>query len=242
MARSHVCSGCGNELATLRAPPDPIYKLHLVICPRCERPSVRTRASVELGFRRVKRAARSWLALLAQAIMLALFLTAIMAPYLRIEDLILRDWRLGWGEAIRAITSGTLTDETRDADAMAMLGVPVGIFVAGAVGLGAWLRFGLGHWKLPVSHGVWIIVVLSFLTVPPLVELARSQFITGHVRIDGLAADERVGRLAAACASALVAIAGTPLGRMLDQTWKRQRARLLAKRRRKIRELRRPPA
>ncbi|MDQ7013330.1 MAG: hypothetical protein Q9O74_05460 [Planctomycetota bacterium] len=35
MARSHICMGCGKELARLRAPPDPHYGLPVVVCPGC---------------------------------------------------------------------------------------------------------------------------------------------------------------------------------------------------------------
>ncbi len=242
VAPSHICTGCGSDLTARRAPPDPVYGLPVVVCPACQRPSVRTRASVERGFRRVRAAARSWLALLGQGVLLALVLTAVIAPYQRIEDLILRNWRMGWVESARAIASGTLADETGDADAMALLGVPSGVFIVGAVALGAWIRFGLGHIRLPVAHGVWVVVAFLSLTVPPLVLLAQAEFIPHHRQIHGLTADERAGRLAASCLSALIAVAGTPLGRALDQAWRHQRSRLFAARRKQLRELRRPPA
>jgi hypothetical protein len=36
-----VCTACGFDCSTLRAPPDPVYGLPLVVCPGCRRPSVR---------------------------------------------------------------------------------------------------------------------------------------------------------------------------------------------------------
>ncbi|MFG0259296.1 MAG: hypothetical protein ACF8LK_03000 [Phycisphaerales bacterium JB041] len=41
MARSHICLGCGTELAHLAAPPDRHYGLPVVVCPRCTLASVR---------------------------------------------------------------------------------------------------------------------------------------------------------------------------------------------------------
>lgn len=35
VARSHLCMGCGDELAHLLAPPDPHYGLPIVVCPGC---------------------------------------------------------------------------------------------------------------------------------------------------------------------------------------------------------------
>ncbi len=241
MAQSHICTGCGNDLAMLRAPRDPVYGLPLVVCPTCKRPSVRTRASVERLFRRVQRTRRSVLALLAQGIMLALFLLAVCAPYLRIEELVLRDWRMSWTDATRALMSATLADETREPDAQAMLAAPVGVLVAGCVMAGVWLRFGLGHWRLAFAHGAWIVVVFLTLTLPPLVGLAHNEVTGMYERIIGLKADERAGRLVVAVLSAFIALAGTPLGRMLDRAWAHQRTRLFAKRRRRTRDFRRPP-
>lgn len=184
----------------------------------------------------------AWLGLLAQGIMLALFLTALAAPYFRIEELVLRDWRLEWGEALRAVRTNSLAAETPDADANAMLAVPFAVFIMGAVGLGAWLRFGLGHWRRPLAHAAWIVIAIAFMTVPPLIELARAEFVSHPSRIVGLRWDERMGRVVAAVASGIVAVAGTPIGRLLDASWARQRSRLLARRRRKLRTLRRPDA
>lgn len=51
MPISHVCQGCGEDLAALRPGPDPHYGLPVIVCPNCRLASVRTREPLITGWR-----------------------------------------------------------------------------------------------------------------------------------------------------------------------------------------------
>lgn len=55
MPISHVCQGCGEDLAALRPGPDPHYGLRVVVCPSCRLASVRTREPLIAGWRFARR-------------------------------------------------------------------------------------------------------------------------------------------------------------------------------------------
>jgi hypothetical protein len=65
MPISHVCTGCGVDLAHLSSEPEPHYGLRVIVCPKCRSASVRTREPLIAGWRSARRlAAAGTLALL----------------------------------------------------------------------------------------------------------------------------------------------------------------------------------
>jgi hypothetical protein len=55
MPISHVCTGCGVDLADRRARPEPHYGLWVVVCPGCRVAAVRTRGPLITGYRFARR-------------------------------------------------------------------------------------------------------------------------------------------------------------------------------------------
>lgn len=203
---------------------------------------MRTRASVEHGWRCARRIARSWLALGVQGLFLACVLAAVGVPYIFFEDLVLGEWQLSWFETARSLLDGSLNEKTRNPDAVREFGVYAGMFIAGSIAAGVWLRFGLAHWKRVPAHLAWAIALALALILPPTIEDIHRVLTGINTRPVGVLPEERLSRAGAGVISALVAIAGAPVGRILDRTWHRKHARLLAKRRRSLRKLRRPTA
>ncbi len=66
MAISHLCLGCGFDLARVRTRPDPHYALPLVVCPDCGDAAVRRVHPLQLGWRAFLRVPASIIALVIQ--------------------------------------------------------------------------------------------------------------------------------------------------------------------------------
>lgn len=72
MPISHVCQGCGEDLAALRPGPDPHYGLRVIVCPHCRLASVRTREPLLAGWRAARR--------FVSALALSLLHAAVLIP------------------------------------------------------------------------------------------------------------------------------------------------------------------
>lgn len=80
MARSHTCPACTSELGKIRALPDPIYALPIVVCPTCATACVRRKHTDIEFWRTVRRTiwgVRRVLYTLAAALVVVLFTTGI---------------------------------------------------------------------------------------------------------------------------------------------------------------------
>lgn len=89
MPISHVCLGCGDDLAHLRPGPDPHYGLRVVVCPACGAASVRTREPLIAGWRYARRLTSAALLCLAHGVLVG-FLAAMCFAF-SIRIFLLRD-------------------------------------------------------------------------------------------------------------------------------------------------------
>lgn len=78
MLANHPCASCGLELRRIAAPPDPVYGLPVVVCPRCGAAVVRRKHRTRPRSARL-RLWRTLSALLTRAVA-ALIVTAAMLP------------------------------------------------------------------------------------------------------------------------------------------------------------------
>lgn len=167
MPLSHTCASCGAELCRIRALPDPVYGLPIVVCPRCGTACVRRRHPVPARWREAVRvfASLRWLGM--QVVLLAL-LVVVFAVYVHS----LRQDYTGFKPALSEWLS------KRDAESSRWL---VRSFwregtvwsVAGwlmfATGIGVWLTAGLAHWRWWCALLAWLALELCAVSVGPAV-------------------------------------------------------------------------
>jgi hypothetical protein len=118
MPMAHVCAGCGENLARVRALIEPHYGLPLIVCPRCESPCVRRRHPIVAGWRAAWRIMRVAFALVVRLVAIVLFFAVWMAFIVTLAGTI---ESYGWQSAL-------FTD--REIIAVGIIGLPL---VIGAV-------------------------------------------------------------------------------------------------------------
>lgn len=156
---SHVCLGCGWELARVRALPEARYGLCLVTCPRCDASAVRRPDALVAAYRRWRGVRRSVLALARQGGLMVLFVLGLAGAIAgNVNELL--DLRATPLDAVRAVLSADLNSRLRDW----ILNEGLFGFVlwgALAVAAGVWLTAGLRH----LSRSVWLVWAAALLIV-----------------------------------------------------------------------------
>lgn len=243
MSRTHICLGCGFELAGVRAPPDPHYGLPVVVCPRCELACVRHPKDPLIAlFHNGLRLRRSLLSLGCQLILAFAIAASFAGMFMTYTDEFLEPRGLTPAESIRVLFSGGLS--TREygysaAGEMAMMAVG---FITGAIFTGAWLTSCLGHIRRRrVWPGAAAALALSAALVTTMVSFNDA---ASNPRLTSLAQalpplGDFVIMLVMAGVFMVVALLGIPIGHGLKRVWAsgaqagRRRTRA---RRRRIRE------
>lgn len=167
---SHVCARCGSELSHLRAPPDPIYGLPIVVCPGCGLVGVRhglirawDRSSVGAILNAI--GAASWRALaLATAVLLGAAVMIIVASI--IESVGLNPRTVG-------------ADHVRFQliDSLSMWGVALGLGALCTLMIGLLLAASLGHLGFARRTLAWAVGFLVIWWVLPGIDAtSRSWF------------------------------------------------------------------
>lgn len=241
MPASHACASCGLELARIRAAPDPIYALPIVVCPRCRLAVVRVKPRVVRAARRARRFTHAAAVIGAQAFLLAVFMLAISTPYLALEELT-RVWRLPWSELASSWLAGSLDERVREDGAGQAVSMHAGFFVAATIGAGVWIASALAHWPRWRAHAALAATLALALLIPPHLEALHDWTYGRLSRPAGSRPPQVLWRLAAACLASALAVAGALPGRILLRVWRRQAAVLRFKRRRSLRKARRADA
>lgn len=186
------------------------------------------------GWRRARVATRSWLALLVQAGAALLAIAATMPPLLLAEDWVTRSWHLSWPAFFRALATGSLGDLVTSPNPTRTTAPLLGFFVLGSVAAGAWTAAGLAHWRRAPALLAWALILALALSVDPVA--TRLAHLAGVLRADEvIPLRDWAWRLAFAAASALIAIAGVPIGRLVLRVWRSQGPVLRARARRRRR-------
>ena len=164
MLASHICVGCGRELCRESAPPDPVYGLPIVVCPRCGL------ACVRRGHRANRIPARFWRViglvwlLVGHVLMLSL-LTAILLGFVAVVVHTARKLRIdpfqvfmpNWAyrEPVAVI-----------ADAMPPLIVMMIVMICGI-----WFGVQLTHWR----RRAWVLGGVGLMGALALLPMAWSE-------------------------------------------------------------------
>ncbi len=221
MAISHVCLGCGLDLARVRAAPDPHYGLPLVVCPRCGAACVRVHPS-RIGWRGTRRVRRATAGLAAQSAIIlasaAITTTAAIAmaverfnPRAAVEEFI----AVVQGEEDLMTTGALLV-----AGALLALGALVGL----------WLSATLRHMGAPRAILLWGAVVQAMVLATLIVQLATVRAGTHPSHPAEVATLELWPRVAAAAGLiTLLTLTGAPLGIAARAGLDRRRSRWIAK-------------
>lgn len=237
MAISHICLGCGADLAGERASPEPHYGLWIVACPRCGRVAARRWTRV-LWQRRRARRVRAALVALGSRMALLLLATAAVLVGAWYMTATLDEVGLGW-EDLGGVVSGRIEWPAED---WALRGGPfvMGGWVLACLTAGAVLGAGLSHWRWWAAWGCWGALLLGLMWIKPAwarVDVAFHE-MTDPLGTHGEPRAAMWGRLAAAAlASWLATGLGVPLGRLIHRSHEsaaaRRWRRLLAKHRRR---------
>jgi hypothetical protein len=226
MAISHICLGCGIDLARVRPAWGAPYALPLVICPGCGRAAVRRLDPLVAGWRQGRRIVLAVTILLVQigaALLLLVATTEVSATMS--EDLARhRIIRTSWLE----ITRGFRTWMFR--------GGWVVLAAAGvlAVAAGVWLGATLRHLR---ARSILLGWTLAILVMFLLVQLLRPDHPHG---LPGPRVSLAASQAALLCASVLLTGAALPLGMAITHLVRpaaaHHRARRRARRRRRRQE------
>ena len=155
MAIAHICLNCAKDLARQPAIVDPHYSLPLVICPDCNKASVRRPNYYSAKYKSLLRIITVFLTLLVQTLFIIALAGATVAWVFLIGDIIfsMNDAELSRLHVTNIIIAFALT----------------------SIATGAWLTAGLGHipkFKVWIGWSVFLVFVTSIaLTIYLLSEL-----------------------------------------------------------------------
>lgn len=226
---SHICQGCGAELARVRAPADPVYGLRVVVCPRCGAACVRRLLGEKR--KRVLRLLDAVSGLLVNALAGALLLLWSAGAVLGLARLLDRAGQGPLGALQLRDAAGRWIDERV---------VLTAALAALSVAAGAWLTCGLAHWRRWLAFAAWTAALVAGASVEPIAHALRAAAALPTLGSapryggPGLALwATRMGLVAGAVAVALVA--GLPLGLALRRLEGKLRRLLLRRIRRRAR-------
>ncbi|MEM8757009.1 MAG: hypothetical protein AAGF47_04420 [Planctomycetota bacterium] len=154
MIASHPCTGCGLDVRTVAAPPDPHYGLPVVVCPRCGAASVRRRSRLrprDAVLRRVRVVS----GLVWRGSMLLLLGIISLVP-LAVAMNTAGDERASEPVSLLIVEARERLAEERD---LMPLLLPVAAVSTMLVAAGVLVRVLLRHWRLwalPLAASVWI--------------------------------------------------------------------------------------
>lgn len=200
MPISHVCTGCGTDLAQLRAEPDPRYGLRVVVCPRCQSATVRTREPMIAGWRHARRFVAAGVLALTHLALLPVLSVAFTG--------------FAYAQSARWIDP-TAKRLVNDPDAPLML-----ILMAFALLAGLWLGLTVTHRSVLARVGVWYgMLAMPILIVAMLAVRSRPDrpYIPGAVEAQPMFVV--YGLAIAAGSGVVVALAEIPawMGRLLGR-------------------------
>ncbi|MCA9303577.1 MAG: hypothetical protein KC996_05595 [Phycisphaerales bacterium] len=236
MPLSHHCISCGTDLSWIRAIPDPVYQLPVVVCPSCSTACTRSKPAISIAIRRFKAARRTGLVLLVELLMLTLLVGMSVGILVGLAD-----DTPGPLEAIGVLGFGltgvpnTGTSNTSFERDLEMIRTILVVLVLVSVGAGVWIRSAHGHLRLWSSVAFWFGLVLGLLAII---------YIWGV--IDQLMAKQSIRHLTpshelgAAAVYLLFTVpfvaAGFPLGARARKIWIKQHRAKAHKYRRKLRK------
>jgi len=226
---SHICQGCGAELARVRAPLDPVYGLRVVVCPRCAAACVRRLPGASR--KRVLRLVDAVSGLLVNALAGALLLLWSVGVVLGLARTLDRAGEGPLGALQLRDAAGRWIDER------VVLTAALAVL---SVAAGAWLASGLAHWRRWLAFVAWTAALVAAVSIGPLVFALRAAaallMLGSTPRYGGPGLElwaTRMGLVAGALAVALGA--GLPLGCALRRLEALARRRLLRRIRRRAR-------
>lgn len=232
MPISHACLACGHDLARERARLDAVLGLWIVRCPRCDRAGVRRRYPMVVAWRRVRRAARALGALALQVFLLTILTIAAGGMIYAFADALVG----GRGTHLHELV---LDRYRRDPDWLSYEApyIAIGLGTLG-VGIGVWLRAGLGHWRWWIAAAVgtgWLVLLALLPEMTHAVEATHARLL--HVDAPAWRPGDvpRTLRIETALLLVAIAMAAMPIGTLGGLMWRRSRAgarrRLLRRRR-----------
>lgn len=156
MPISHICISCGDELARIRAVPDPHYGLAVVVCPGCNRACVRIRRnSLTSGWLGIRKLVGTLAALVAQALICGVLTAGTAGLIVQAGDqfrsfsAVFRSVTLLYSPEVSRLTSPTRLDP-------ASLALFFGMLIVLGMLSGLWLRVFVAHVVWYRSFAVWI--------------------------------------------------------------------------------------
>lgn len=236
VAISHICTGCGTDLARERAGPEPHYGLWIVECPGCGGVAVRRRHRQLANRRRARRWRTAIWSLAGRVLLLTLATVAVLIASSILAETLQRVG-LRWGDGFDILT-GRTPWPGEDWEYTGASFVAIG-WVLACVTAGAVLGAGLAHWRWWAAWGAWAGLLLMLVWIVPAWQHAHAAFSTFMDPTGAYGTPRNVlwSRLAAsALSAALLAGAGLPIGRLIHRSnvgaAAGRRRRMLAKHRR----------
>ncbi len=237
----HSCHICGGALGKVRAPLDPIYKLQVVVCPKCGAACVRRRHPISASWRAVRRG-------LATAIglgwrMVGCFL--VVGFSLGLPQMLSDTFnQAGPLEVWRMSRAGELDGRWMEGWKGENGPLIAGVGVAWCIGVGAALTAGFGHARR--RWAVWAIFAGALVGLSVLAEFFESYVDRAMYRQQASdpmpevsAQFSHLYRTGGWMAVGLgVAVAGVPLGRGLRRAFAKGDARRWGAMRRRVRRRR----
>jgi len=202
MAVSHICPGCGFDLARIRPVRDADLGVAVVTCLGCGRASVRRRHPMQARWRRARRTL--W-ALFLLGVQLGLLTVFTVLTFVAMEHMV-----------------EEMLPRFGDYHLASVLAIPVVVPIL----LGAWLTAGLPHWNRLAAYGAWVgwmvallVIGALFISIDDYVGVAwiarPSLSVSGYIK-EGLLDAELLAwivlRLVYLPWQLLAAAAGWPLG------------------------------
>jgi len=147
------------ELCRVRAVPDPVYALPVVVCPRCADASVRRRHPTAEGWRTFIRLRVAW-GLFALRLLLLVVFTLLFCAFLHELRM---DLNRSWPALRAALESSEAGTGIRRVLARTGLMWSLIGWACYSTGLGAWLVAGFGHWRWWAVIAAWAAAMLGIV-------------------------------------------------------------------------------
>lgn len=209
----------------MRAPADPVYRLPIVVCPRCAQAVVRRRHPVQARSRQISANIQSIMGLAVRVAGSLGLAGAIIGLSVLVEDAHFR---------------ATRRDMNPVLDEMFIVGGCLWLAVAGAIGV--WLGAMFAHWRVLPLVAAWLAGLVALVAMPGVAGVIED---LGEDRAIGsvwemflgpgswLRENQRV--LLGVGASVVPLFVGYPLGRLIERQAARVRRRRMWRRRRALR-------
>jgi hypothetical protein len=226
MRLAQVCAGCGATLTALRAPPEAVYGLKLIICPGCATRCIRRGNAVRRAWRRAVRVVWAGSVLLAQLALATMLLIFWIGVSRRLQHMVMGWW---WNRA--RSSAGEWWWRQWESERWVL----VSMLVVLPMATGLWLTACLTHWKRSTVWLAWAGMTMGVVSVGMipgrLARLVATWTKPGDAGYwDPVTWNEWLVRAAIVMGLLGLALGGIPLGWMFRRAYDVRRSRRFRKR------------